>query len=366
MAVHINEGIRRFFPLPEMTLQSGNRLSDGVLAYETFGTLTAAKDNAILVCHALTGDSHAAGNEDGPGWWDGLIGPGKALDTDRYFIICANVLGGCYGSTGPGTLDPETGKPYGMNFPTVTIRDMVQAQYHLVKSFGIAKLRSVLGGSMGGMQAFEWGVTYPDMMETLIPIASCGRFSAMGIAYNNVMRQAIMNDPDWNGGEYYGKTFPEKGLNLARRIGMITYRSFDLYEERFGRSIVPTHDPFAMNSEYQVERYLSYQGEKLVGRFDANSYLFLMKAMDLHDISGGRGEYDEALAQIQARTFLIGIDSDFLFPASELKQDADILQRMGKPAIYRELHSIHGHDAFLIEFEQMNGWIKQFLEEGEV
>lgn len=364
MAVQINEGIRKVFRLPEMVLQSGKPLSDAVLAYETFGTLHTAKNNAILVCHALTGDSHASETEDGPGWWDGLIGPGKALDTNRHFIICANVLGGCSGSTGPAAIEPETGKPYGMSFPTVTIRDMVQAQYHLVRSFGIERLHAVIGGSMGGMQVFEWGVSYPDMMETLIPIATCGRFSAMGIAYNNVMRQAIYNDPNWNDGDYYGKTFPETGLNLARRIGMITYRSFCLYEERFGRAMVPTADPYEMESEYQVEKYLSYQGTKLVNRFDANSYLYLLKAMDLHDVSSGRGDYEEVLAQIKARTLMIGIDSDFLFPADELKKDADTLSRQGKPAIYRELRSVHGHDAFLIEFEQMNEWIKQFWDDG--
>lgn len=362
MAVRIEQVVRNEYRLPDMVLQSGKRLSGAVLVYETFGTLNAAKDNAILVCHALTGDSHAGGTAGNPGWWDGLIGPGKALDTTRYFIICSNVLGGCNGSTGPASINPADGRPYGMRFPTVTIRDMVQAQYHLVKSFGIDRLYSVIGGSMGGMQVFEWAVTFPDMVETYIPIATSDRFSTMGIAYNNVMRQAIYNDPDWCNGDYYGRTFPEKGLNLARRLGMITYRSFELYEERFGLSMVPTEDPFGMESQFQVEKYLHYQGTKLVQRFDANSYLYLLKSMDLHDVSRGRGEYDKVLERIQARSLMIGIDSDFLFPARELLQTAELLKAKGKDVAYREMRSIYGHDAFLIEFEIMNEWVGEFLE----
>ncbi|WP_245533969.1 homoserine O-acetyltransferase MetX [Effusibacillus pohliae] len=364
MAVRIEEVIRREYRLPDLVLQSGQCLSGAVLVYETFGTLNAQKTNAILVCHALTGDSHAGGTAEQPGWWDGLIGPGKALDTNRYFIICSNVLGGCSGSTGPASIHPADGRPYGLRFPTVTIRDMVQAQYHLVRSFGIERLYSVIGGSMGGMQVFEWAVSYPEMVETFVPVATCGRFSAMGIAFNNVMRQAIYNDPDWCNGDYYGRTFPVKGLNLARRLGMITYRSFDLYEERFGRSMVPTDDPFAIESEFQVEKYLSYHGSKLVQRFDANSYLYLLKAMDLHDVSSGRGEYGNVLQQIAGRSLMIGIDSDFLFPARELSDTAEYLRSQGKSVVYREMHTVHGHDAFLIEFEIMNEWIGEFLESG--
>lgn len=361
MAVLIEEGIRRSFRLPKLVLQSGKILTDAELAYETFGSLNANRDNAILVCHALTGDSHAAGTDDDPGWWEGIIGPAKALDTNQYFIISSNVLGGCSGSTGPSSFDPVTGLPYAMSFPTITIRDMVQAQNQLVSSFGIERLYSVIGGSMGGMQVMEWAVSFPDKVETIIPVATCGRFSAMGIAFNNAMKQAIFNDPDWNNGDYYGKSFPEKGLNLARRIGMITYRSFDLYEKRFGRSLPEPVDPYGIESEYQVEQYLSYQGKKLVNRFDANSYLYLMKAMDLHDVSVGRQDYLQALALIQARTLMIGIDSDILFPAKEMQNDAECLQSMGKRAEYREIRSVYGHDAFLIEFEQINEMVIDFF-----
>ncbi|GAX91099.1 homoserine O-acetyltransferase MetX [Effusibacillus lacus] len=364
MAIRVEDVLRREYKLPNMILQSGQLLSGAVLAYETFGRLSASRDNAILVCHALTGDTHAGGTAENPGWWEGLIGPGKAIDTNRYFVICANVLGGCYGSTGPGSINPADGRFYGMRFPTVTIRDMVHAQYHLVRSFGIDRLYSVIGGSMGGMQVFEWAVTYPDMVETYIPLATAGKFSSMGIAFNNVMRQAIYNDPEWLNGDYYGITFPEKGLNLARRLGMITYRSFDLYEERFGLSMVPTDDPFAMESEFQVEKYLSYQGKKLVQRFDANTYLYLLKAMDLHDISRGRGDYKQVLDRIKGKALMVGIDSDFLFPARELFDTAELLKAMGKQVIYREMQSIHGHDAFLIEFEIMNEWVGEFLESG--
>lgn len=364
MAVRIEDVIRKEMKLPELLLQNGKILSGAMLVYETFGTLNSTKDNVILVCHALTGDSHAGGTVGNPGWWDGLIGPGKALDTNRFFIICSNVLGGCSGSTGPASDNPQTGRPYGMRFPTVTIRDMVRAQHHLVTSLGIERLYSVIGGSMGGMQVFEWAVSYPEMMETYIPLATCGRFSAMGISFNNVMRQAIYNDPDWCGGDYYGRTFPEKGLNLARRLGMITYRSFELYEERFGLSMVPSEDPFAMDSEFQVERYLSYQGSKLVQRFDANSYLYLLKSMDLHDVSRGRGNYSAVLERIQAKGLMVGIDSDFLFPASELSDTAQLLKAKGKDVVYHEMRSAHGHDAFLIEFEIMNQWVGEFLASG--
>ncbi|WP_380025435.1 homoserine O-acetyltransferase MetX [Effusibacillus consociatus] len=364
MAVRIEDVVRKEYKLPDLVLQSGRELTDATLVYETFGTLNSAKDNAILVCHALTGDSHAGSTAGYPGWWDGLIGPGKALDTNRYFVICANVLGGCSGSTGPGSINPLDGRPYGMRFPIVTIRDMVQAQYHLVKSLEIDRLYAVIGGSMGGMQVFEWAVTYPEMMETYIPIATCGRFSAMGISFNNVARQAIYNDPAWCNGNYYGRTFPQKGLNLARRLGMITYRSFELYEERFGHSMVPIDDPFVMESEFQVEKYLNYQGDKLVQRFDANSYLYLLKSMDLHDVSRGRGSYSHVLDRINARGLMIGIDSDFLFPAGELLDTAELLRAKGKEVVYREMKTIHGHDAFLIEFEIMNEWVGEFLENG--
>lgn len=349
------------FHLPTIHLQSGEKLHHGVLSYDTSGRLNQTRDNAVLICHALTGDSHVREREGKPGWWDGLIGPGKALDPHRYFTICANVLGGCYGSSGPASLHPDDGKPYGLRFPLITIRDMVHAQHHLIKSLGITRLQAVIGGSMGGMQVFEWAVTYPDWVEAYIPIATSHRFSAMGIAFNHVMRQAIYHDPDWCNGFYYGRTFPTKGLSLARRLAMITYRSFALYEERFGQTMSSSCNPFTMESEYEVERYLQYQGGKLVQRFDANTYLYLLKAMDLHDIAQGRGDERSAFAQITGRGLLIGIDTDVLFPAQEMQMVAQKLQTLNKTVVYREIQSVHGHDAFLIEFDQLNKWINEFL-----
>ncbi|RAL22627.1 homoserine O-acetyltransferase MetX [Thermoflavimicrobium daqui] len=357
------EAIRKIYPLPDLTLQSGKVLRNAVLAYETFGTLNPAKDNAILVCHALTGDSHAASSPGWLGWWDGVIGPGKALDTQRYFIICINVLGSCYGSTGPASINPQSGKPYGLEFPVVTIRDMVKAQFLLIKSLGIEQLYSVIGGSMGGMQVFEWAVMYPEIVQTYISIASCIRFSAMGIAWNHVMRQAIMNDPNWSQGNYDEEHFPKSGLNLARRLAMITYRSFDLYEERFSRQMDTSSQPYTLESKFQIENYLSYQGDKLTKRFDANSYLYLLKAMDLHDITRERGDDWSVLERITASGLLIGIDTDFLFPGKELLQTAELLRQIGKPVVYKEMQSIHGHDAFLIEWDFLNEWIGSFLSE---
>ncbi len=352
---------QKFFQLQDFELDSGEILQGAVLAYETFGTLNKEKDNAILICHALTGDTHAGNSEKHLGWWYGLIGEDKALDTSKYFLICANVIGGCYGSTGPSSPHPVDGKPYALRFPVVTIRDMVKAQYQLVKSFGIERLFSVIGGSMGGMQVFEWAVSYPEMVKSYIPIASNIRASALGIAWNNVMRQAIMNDPEWCEGEYYGRTFPVNGLNLARRVGMITYRSFELYEQRFGQEINVQTSPYHLSSEYEVERYLSYQGRKFVNRFDANSYLYLIKAMDLHNIANGYGSEMEALKRMTSEGLLIGISSDALFPPQEMSIVAEQLQLIGNPASYYEMESIHGHDAFLIEFDELNQVISEFL-----
>jgi homoserine O-acetyltransferase len=356
-------------PLP---LDCGRRLTDVTLCYETFGDLNPARDNAILVCHALTGDGHAAGKYDPtdrkPGWWEMAIGPGKAIDTNRFFVICANVLGGCQGSTGPSSLNPETAKPYGLDFPPVTVRDMVRAQARLLDQLGIAKLHAVIGGSLGGMQALEWAVTYPDRMRAIIPIGAAGRFHPQGIAFNEVQRQAIMNDPDFRNGQYYGTPGPVKGLATARMLGMITYRSDASMWQQFGRTVrsgkaeLPPRAADAFGVTFEVESYLRYQGEALVKRFDANSYLYLSRAMDLQQIGRGFDSYEAAHAAIKARVLCIGINSDLLFPPYLQQETVNLIRQAGGDATYRELDSPWGHDAFLVDFHLVAEPIREFLQ----
>ncbi|WP_232796712.1 homoserine O-acetyltransferase MetX [Kyrpidia spormannii] len=356
-------GVKGVVKVGPVTLDSGRVLDEVDIAYEAYGDPENARDRTILVCHALTGDAHA-GNLDGqPGWWDGLIGPGRVLDTNRFYIVCSNVLGGCAGSTGPASPGPD-GRPWGLRFPPITIRDMVEAQRLWLEKLGITHLYAVIGGSMGGMQALEWAVTYPDRVERCIPIATSARLSAMAIAYNDVMRLAIMNDPAWNGGDYYNGEKPAAGLALARMVGMITYRGPQLYNARFGRSVVGREEedgPVDFEARFQVESYLRYQGEKLVRRFDANSYLYLIKAMDLHDIGRGRGGVAAAYARTEAEFLCIGIDSDMLYPAAEQIEIAEGLAATGKRVEYREIRSVYGHDAFLVEFQQMSAALSEFL-----
>lgn len=339
--------------------ESGAMLPNLQLAFETFGHLNAAKDNAILVCHALTGDSHAAG-EDPSGWWSGLVGPGKGIDTNRYFVICSNVLGGCGGSSGPSSQRPDVGVPYGMRFPIVTIRDMVHAQKRLLDRLGIPVLQAVIGGSMGGMQVLEWGILYPGFVRLLFPVATTAALSPMGIAYNDIARQAILADPNWQQGDYYGSSEPAKGLSIARMVGMVTYRTAELFEQRFQRQ-VRHGELFSHDHTFEVESYLRYQGEKLVHRFDANSYLYLLKSMDTHDIARGRGGLRQALSRIAARTCLIGIRQDLLYPLDHLEQLRRLLCSLGKEAELHEIDSPFGHDAFLVEFEAMGDIVSQAL-----
>ncbi len=359
-------------PPDELVLESGSRIGPITVAYETYGELNEKGDNAILVLHALTGDAHAAGKnspEDRkPGWWDPMVGRGRALDTDKYFIICSNVLGGCSGTTGPASMNPATGKPYGMDFPIVTIRDMVNVQKKLLDHLGVKSVVTALGGSMGGMQSFEWAVMYPEMVRSVIPIASPVQLSAQGIAYNEVQRQAIIQDPDWKEGNYYGTPGPQKGLALARMIGTITYKSDEAWNIKFGRTFgsLLKKDYYVFDSRFEVENYLHYQGKKLVRRFDANSYLYLTKAMDLYDLSRYRGDsLVEVLERIMCKILLIGIRTDFLYPPYMQKEVVKILRRLGKDASYRELNSPYGHDAFLIEFDMLTRIIKGFLSEIE-
>src|ERR1043165_1223360 len=292
-----------------LSLDNGAKLAPVEVAYETYGTLNAPKTNAILVLHAFSGDAHAAGisHETGkPGWWDNMIGPGKAFDTNRYFVICTNVLGGCRGTTGPASINPATGCPYGMSFPVITIGDMVRLQRMLIGWFGISRLLSVSGGSMGGMQALEWAVAYPDRVVAAIPIASTTRHSAQQIAFNEVGRQAIMADPHWNGGDYYGKELPARGLAVARMVGHITYMSDDSMREKFGRRL-RGKDTFGFDFEvdFEVENYLRYRGSQFVNRFDANSYLHITKAMDYFDLTNGKGTLAAVLERARARFLVI-------------------------------------------------------------
>ncbi|MET3290632.1 homoserine O-acetyltransferase [Brevibacillus fluminis] len=339
--------------IEELTLESGEVLCQVEVGYKTYGSFDPERNNAVLVCHALTGDMYAVGDEERAGWWEGLIGPGMPIDTNNYFVICSNVLGGCYGTTGPASCSPSTGKPYGSAFPVVTVRDMVTAQYHLVKQLGVEHLYAVIGGSMGGMQVYEWAVTYPDMMDMVVPIATCSRLSAISIAYNDVGRQAICNDPEWQGGHYYPGPGPKNGLSTARMLGMITYRTAELFEERFGRSLQAKASQHLHDTTFQIESYLRYQGEKLVERFDANSYLYLLKAMDTHDIGRGRDGIEEAIKHIRAKVVSIAITNDLLYPIEHQEEMAELMKKNGIAVDFYTIDSKYGHDGFLVEFQKM-------------
>ncbi|MDF2630872.1 MAG: homoserine O-acetyltransferase [Symbiobacteriaceae bacterium] len=355
-------------PLP---LDCGRELAEVTLCYESFGTLNADRDNAVLICHALTGDSHVAGKYDPgdrkPGWWDQAVGPGKAIDTDKYFVLCTNVLGGCQGSTGPASANPATGLPYGPDFPLVTARDMVRAQARLMDQLGIKQLHAVLGGSLGGMQTLQWAVTYPGRVRAILPIGGAGRFHPQGIALNEVQRQAILTDPDYHGGQYYGSKGPVRGLATARMLGMITYRSDESMWRQFGRQVrdgqteLPARYDFD-GITYEVESYLRYQGDALVRRFDANSYLYLTKAMDLQDIGRGFSSYEAAHAAIKAKVLCIGIRSDLLFPTYLQRETAELVRAAGGEAEYLEMDSQWGHDAFLVDFHLIAASVKSFLD----
>lgn len=348
--------------LNELKLVSGKKLGPITLAYETYGRLNKEKTNAILVEHALSGDAHAAGFHDGeknPGWWDSMIGPGKALDTDKYFVICSNVIGGCKGSTGPSSLDPKKGKPYALDFPVITIEDMVHAQRHLIDHFGIKKLLCVLGGSMGGMQTLQWVRSYPERVISAIPIATALKHSPQQIAFNEVGRQAVMADPSWDNGNYYGKTHPERGLAVARMIGHITYMSDASMEEKFSRRLKDKNYSFSFMDEFEVEGYLRYRGDSFVKRFDANSFLYITKAMDYFDLSAGKLIVSEQSSDL--RFLVIAFKSDWLYPAYQSQDIVRQLKTRGLDATYCEVSSTYGHDAFLLEIEEETHLIKHFL-----
>ncbi len=351
------------FTFDRLPLQRGGELSPVTLAYETWGTLNAQGNNAILITHALTGNAHAHDVEqpDNPkvAWWNPLIGPGRTFDTSRYFVICSNILGSCYGSTGPSSLDPSTSKPYGMRFPVITIRDMVNAQRRLLEHLGIQQLAMVAGGSIGGLQALEWAVTYPDRVKDVFVVAATPALTAQAIAFSEVERQAILADPQWQGGDYLPGQGPTTGLAIARMLAMITYQSEESMELRFARQPArrpdvasPSHTP-DMGSRFDVEGYLYYQGASLAQRFDANSYLYISRAMDLYDVSEGHSSLESALSRISGKALFVGIRSDFLFPAAQVRWLAEKCQALGKDSTYIELDSPHGHDAFLKEWGQM-------------
>jgi homoserine O-acetyltransferase len=350
-------------PPQEMPLEFGQTLGPITLAYETYGKLNADKNNAILILHALSADAHAAGYHDGdkdPGWWDAMIGPGRAFDTEKHFIICSNVIGGCKGSTGPYSIDPRTGKPYALNFPGITIADMVNAQRRLIGHLGIDRLLCVVGGSMGGMQVLQWVASYPEMVRCAIPIATALKHSPQQIAFNEVVRQSIMADPSWLDGNYYEHGQPERGLALARMIGHITFMSDKSMEEKFSRKRKNGNYSFNFGADFEVEGYLRYKGDAFVKRFDANSYLYITKALDYFDLSGGKLIPDSVT--VDTRFLVISFKSDWLYPSYQSQEIVRQLKIRHVDATYCELRSTYGHDAFLVELEEMRGLIGHFLD----
>ncbi len=344
--------------LGAVVLEGGGRLERVEAAYEQYGRLSSAGDNAILLCHALTGSARAAGEQ---GWWDPLIGPGAPFDTNRFAVICSNILGSCYGTTGPRSIDPATGHSYGGAFPKITIGDMVTVQRKLLDSLGVRSIASAVGGSLGGLQALEWAAQAPEMLRSLMPIATSLAHSAWCIAFNECARQAIRSDPAWYGGDYlrHGSGGPERGLALARMIAMISYRSAPSFGERFGRHERPAGEESA--GQFEVEAYLHYQGDKLVERFEANSYMRITEAMDAFDVGHGRGGAAAALAAFRGPALVMGIDSDVLYPLADQQEIAATLRANGNEVTYREVTSPHGHDAFLMEWEQLGSAIREFL-----
>ncbi|MDH5719211.1 MAG: homoserine O-acetyltransferase [Spirochaetia bacterium] len=351
-------------PSNEFILESGVKLDPATIAYETYGKLNSKKTNAILIAHAFSGDAHAAGYHKGekkPGWWDNMIGPGKAFDTEKYFIICSNVLGGCKGSSGPATINPKTKKAYGVDFPFVTIADMVNAQKLLIDHLGIKKLLSIAGGSMGGMQALQWMVSYPEAIRSAIPIATTAKHSPMQIAFNEVGRQAIMADPHWKEGNYYDDKRPLKGLSVARMVGHITYMSENSMDNKFGRKLKSNRGIEKFTADFEVEGYLQYRGDSFTRRFDPNSYLYITKAMDLFDAGQGKSLH-ESLKELKANVLVLAFKSDWLYPTAQSKEIVKACKMAGVNATFCEIDSNYGHDAFLLEIEKEAHLIKHFLQ----
>ena len=348
-----------------ISLESGASLAPVCVAYQTYGELNAAKSNAILILHAFSGYAHAAGisAETGkPGWWDNMIGPGKAFDTEKYFIICSNVLGGCQGTTGPSSINPQTGCPYAMSFPVITMGDMVRLQAKLIDFLGIERLLAVAGGSMGGMQALEWAVSFPDRVRAAIPIATTAKHSPQQIAFNEVGRQSIMADPDWNNGDYYSGRPPARGLAVARMVGHITYMSDESMREKFGRRLRDKEKfGFDFSVDFEVESYLRYRGSQFVNRFDANSYLYITKAEDYFDLANGAGSLAGAFGKAKARFLVISFNSDWLYPSYQSQDIVRVLRRSNHDVAYCDLPSNYGHDAFLVDVAEQSDVVRGFL-----
>ncbi len=343
-------------PLGALRLENGATL-EVEAAYEVYGRLSPAGDNAILLCHALTGSAGAGG---AGGWWEPLIGPGRAIDTGRYAVLCSNILGSCYGTTGPTSTNPATGEKYGAAFPEITVGDMVEAQVALTRELGIRRLVSVAGGSLGGLQVLEWAARYPTMARSIMPVATNLAHAAWTIAFNECARQAIRNDPGYLDGDYIHRgTTPHRGLALARMIAMISYRSAQSFGERFGRQVTPPGEEDS--GRFEVESYLHYQGGKLVERFDANAYMRITEAMDAYDVGGARGGAQAALAPFRGPALVMGIDSDILYPVWQQQEIVEVLKANGNAVSYREIHSEHGHDAFLMEWAQLDRHIREFM-----
>lgn len=349
------------------TFKSGQTLPGFTLRYESYGTLNATRDNVVLVCHALSGDHHCAGlhtaEDRKPGWWNNLIGPGKAVDTSRYFAICVNVLGGCQGSTGPSSTNPATNRPYGLAFPFVTVLDMVRAQKLLLDHLGIQALHAVIGGSMGGMQALLFGIEFPTFTRRIIAMATTAREGAQAIAFNEVGRQAIMQDPEWHHGDYVKGSGPRVGLAIARMMAHITYVSDASMDRKFGRRRKSTGsgDAYNFDVQFEVESYLRHQGQSFINRFDANSYLYITRALDHFDLPQAYGSLEKAFAAVQATTLVVGFTSDWLFPPEQNRAVALALLRAGKNASYAELSTDLGHDSFLLQSEELYALVRTFL-----
>jgi len=376
----------RFIDLPDpLPLDSGATLAPVRIAYETYGALAPAKDNVVLVCHALSGDAHAAGWSDDPdapttvdgmgaaergrsglGWWDGMIGPGKAFDTDRHFVVCSNLIGSCRGSTGPNSTNPRTGRPYGGDFPVVTVGDMVRAQRAFLRELGIERLLAASGGSLGGMQALEWAVAYPDAIDHIIPIAATARLGAQGVAWNAIARNAIMSDPDWQSGNYYGTgRSPNAGIKIARMVGHVTYLSETAMVEKFGRELQDREAySYTLGSpDFQVESYLRYQADTFAKRFDANAYLYISRALTYFDLARtyGGGSLERAFAQVRARSLLLSFSSDWLYGPRYSEEIVRALGANGAEARHVMIDATYGHDSFLLEEARMTELIRDFL-----
>ena len=355
-------------PPDRLILESGSSIGPVTIVYETCGVLNPDKTNVILVLHALSGDSHMAGYYDPkdakPGWWDIMVGPGKGIDTDTYFVICSNIIGSCAGSTGPSSINPETGNAYGADFPLITVGDMVEAQKALIDHLEIDSLLCVIGGSVGGMQVLEWCSRYPDRVKSAIPLATTTRHSALAIAFNEVARQAIMADPNWNDGNYYSGRKPDMGLAIARMIGHITYLSDESMRLKFGRRLQNRSAlSFEFGAEFQVESYLQYQGQKFIERFDANSFLYITKAADYFDMAAqyGSGSLVKAFARCKSKFLVVSYTSDWLYPTYQSKEMVKAMKKNNLDVSFCEIDAQWGHDAFLLPNDRLDHLIKGFL-----